>query len=223
MHFVRAGLIIGCCLTLPSCARDAESADDTAAAPAESLASAPAPAPGEPDLDAIRMATERFRDVNVALAEGFIPDPTGMCVTAAMEGQPAENGAMGIHYFRPDLLGLTGPPNPRVNGTGTYTDFNAPAVLIYEPQPDGSLELVAVENVVFQKAWTEAGNTSPPTFHSVTYQTMQDDPATEPDEAHGFEPHYEHHVWLYRENPNGVFVPFNPAVTCAHAGHAQTS
>jgi hypothetical protein len=48
-------------------------------------------------------------------------------VNAAMEGLPAENGAMGIHYFRPDLLGLTGPPNPRVNGTGTYTDFNAPA------------------------------------------------------------------------------------------------
>jgi hypothetical protein len=23
-------------------------------------------------------------------------------------------------------------------------------------------------------------------------------------------------VWLYRENPNGLFTPFNPAVTCAH-------
>jgi hypothetical protein len=23
-------------------------------------------------------------------------------------------------------------------------------------------------------------------------------------------------VWLYRENPNGVFKPFNPAVSCAH-------
>lgn len=226
MHIVRAGLIIGCCLTLPSCARDAEPENDAAVAPAESLTPASEPAPGEPALDAIRLATERFRDVNVALAEGFIPDPTGMCVTAAMEGQPAENGAMGIHYFRPDLLGITGPPDPRVDGTSTYTDFNAPAVLIYEPQADGSLELVAVENIVFQKSWAEAGNTSPPTFHSVTYQTMQDDPATEADEAHGFEPHYEHHIWLHRENPNGVFVPFNPAVTCEHAehaGHAQAS
>jgi hypothetical protein len=226
MHLVRAGLIAGCCLTLVSCAPDAEPADDAAAAPAESLAPATTPAPGEPDLDAIRLATERFRDVNVALAEGFIPDPTGMCVTSAMEGQPAENGAMGIHYFRPDLLGITGPPNPRVDGTSTYTDFNAPAVLIYEPQADGSLELVAVENVVFQKSWMEAGNAGPPSFHGVKYETMQDDPATEADEAHGFEPHYERHVWLYRENPRGVFVPFNPAVTCENAapgGHAQTS
>ena len=33
-----------------------------------------------------------------------------------------------------------------------------------------------------------------------------------------FEPHYDRHVWLYRENPNGVFTPFNPAVTCAIPG-----
>ncbi|MGH7447004.1 MAG: hypothetical protein ACRELT_05570, partial [Longimicrobiales bacterium] len=143
-----------------------------------------APAPGEPDLDAVRAATERFRNVDVALAEGYIPDPSGMCATAEMEGRPAEEGAMGIHYFRPDLLGVAGPPNPRVDGTSTYTDFSQPAVLIYEPQMDGSLELVAVENLVFQKAWTESGNTSPPTFHTVAYESMVDDPATEVDEAH---------------------------------------
>jgi hypothetical protein len=38
----------------------------------------------------IKAANERFTDVNVALAEGYIPDPTGACVTAEMEGQPAE-------------------------------------------------------------------------------------------------------------------------------------
>jgi len=53
-------------------------------------------------------------------------------------------------------------------------------------------------------------------FHGVPYDTMQDDPATATDEAHMFEPHYDRHVWLYRENPNGVFKPFNPAVSCAH-------
>jgi hypothetical protein len=31
-----------------------------------------------------------------------------------------------------------------------------------------------------------------------------------------FEPHYDRHVWTYRENPNGVFEPYNPAVTCEH-------
>ena len=29
---------------------------------------------------------------------------------------------MGIHYFRPDLLGITAPPSPRVNGVGTHTE-----------------------------------------------------------------------------------------------------
>jgi hypothetical protein len=43
---------------------------------------------------------------------------------------------------------------------------------------------------------------------------MQDDLATEADEAHGFEPHYELHFWLYKKNPSGMFSPFNPDVSC---------
>lgn len=175
-----------------------------------------APAPGEPSLAAMRAATERFRDVKVALAEGYIPDPGNICDTAEMMGQSAAMGAMGIHYFRPDLLGITGPPNPRVNGTGTHTDFLKPAVLIYEPQENGSLQLVAVENLVFIEAWEAAGNKAPPSFHGVPYDRMEDDPATELDEAHMFEPHYDRHVWLYRENPNGIFAQYNPDVTCKH-------
>lgn len=173
----------------------------------------------EPDLNAVRAATERFRDVKVALAEGYIPDPMNLCDTAEMMGQPAELGVMGIHYFRPDLLGITGPPNPRVNGSGTHTDFLRPAVLIYEPQKDGSLELVAVENLVFIEAWEAAGNREPPSFMGVPFDKMADDPATEIDEAHMFEPHYDRHVWLYRENPNGVFAQYNPNATCEH--HSQ--
>jgi hypothetical protein len=30
------------------------------------------------------------------------------------------------------------------------------------------------------------------------------------------------HVWVYRDNPNGVFAPFNPAVTCEHHRGAKT-
>jgi hypothetical protein len=175
------------------------------------------PAAGEPDLDEVRAATERFRDVNVALAEGYIQDPSGMCVTAAMEGRPAEEGAMGIHYFRPDLLGITGPPDPRVTGTGTHTDFRNPAILIYEPQADGAMELVAVENLVFIDAWAQAGNRQPPSFHGIPWDRMEDDPGTEVDEAHGFDPHYDRHVWIYRTNPDGVFAQFNREVTCRHA------
>jgi hypothetical protein len=96
-------------------------------------------APGEPSLSQVRAATDRFRDVNVALAEGYVRDPLNLCDTAEMMGRPAELGAMGIHFFRPDLLGIAGPPNPRVDGTGIHTEFQRPSILIYEPQSDGSL------------------------------------------------------------------------------------
>jgi len=192
-----------------------------AACGAATTAHVETPGPGEPTFAQIRAATERFQDVNVALAEGYIRDPANICETADMMGRPVADGAMGVHYFRPDLLGVTAPPNPRVDGVGTHTDFNLPAVLIYEPQADGSMQLVAVENLVFKASWAAAGNTAPPTFHGVAYDNMEDDPATALDEAHNFMPHYDRHVWLYRENPNGVFTPFNPAVSCAHhSGHA---
>jgi hypothetical protein len=174
------------------------------------------PRPGEPSLADVRLATEKYRDVKVALAEGYIRDPADMCETADMMGLSPDKGAMGIHYFRPDMLGITSPPNPRVDGNGTHTDFRKPSILLYEPQADGSLELVGVENLVFAAAWKAAGNDAPPAFHGVAYDTMIDDPATALDEAHNFAPHHDRHVWLYRENPNGVFTPFNPRVTCKY-------
>lgn len=181
---------------------------------------------GEPSLEEVKELTAKYQDVQVALAEGYIRDPGDICDTADMMGRPKELGAMGIHFFRPDLLGISAPPNPRVDGNGTHTDFLKPSILIYEPQADGSLELVAVENLVFAKAWHAAGHDRPPSFHGVEYDSMKDDPATAIDEAHMFEPHYDRHVWLYRDNPNGVFAQFNPKVSCAHgssqmAGHAS--
>jgi hypothetical protein len=186
-------------------------------------AAAPAPAAGEPTLAEVRAATERFQDVKVALAEGYIADPGNSCETAGHMGMAKELGGMGIHYFRPDLLGITAPPNPRVDGNGIHTDFRKPSILIYEPRADGSLELVAVENLVFEKAWKAAGHSERPSFHGVPYEHMVDDPATKADEAHMFEPHFDRHVWLYRDNPKGVFTPFNPTVTCEHAKGPQVA
>jgi hypothetical protein len=176
----------------------------------------------DPTLDAVRTATARFKDVKVALAEGYVRDPGNMCDAATDMGKPASLGVMGIHFFRADLLGITAPPSPKVNGSGTHTDFLKPAVLIYEPQKDSSLALVAVENLVFIKAWEAAGNKTPPSFQGVAYDKMVDDPKTAIDEAHNFEPHYDRHVWIYRDNPNGVFAQFNPKVSCQyHLGGAH--
>jgi hypothetical protein len=205
--------VVSICLAA-ACGGSADSSADGAAA-----ADAAASATIATELDNLRRTHERFQDVNVALAEGYIPDPSGMCVTAEMEGLPATDGAMGVHYLRPDLLGLTQGPG-RVNGTGTHTDFSKPAVLLYEPQADGTLKLLGIENLVWVAAWQQAGNAAPPDFQGQGYNHMTDDPATSVDEAHGFEPHYDLHVWLYRDNPNGVFTPFNPAVSCEHGQHA---
>ncbi|HEX7930992.1 MAG TPA: hypothetical protein VF470_08845 [Sphingomicrobium sp.] len=178
--------------------------------------------PPEPTLEQVRAATERFKDVKVALAEGYVRDPMDECVTASMVGYPSHEGTMGVHYIRMDLLGIKGPPNPRVTGNSIYTDFNKPAVLIYEPQADGSVQLVAVENLVFQKAWHDAGNKARPTFQGKPYNYMADDPTTKQvDEGHMFEPHYDLHVWLYRDNPGGMFAQFNPDVSCAAHKHAH--
>lgn len=181
------------------------------------LATACESAPKEPTLDEVRSIAAKYRDVNVAKAEGYTTD--NKCVTAEMLGHPAAMGGMGLHYVRRDLLGLPPKPPPkdsgRVQGTGTHTDFRQPAMLVYEPQPDGSLELVAVENLVFASAWHEKTK-QPPKFHGQAWPLLKDDPATGIDEAHGWEPHYEQHLWVFRNNPNGAYSPFNPGVTCRH-------
>jgi hypothetical protein len=168
---------------------------------------------GSPSLEEIRAATEKYQDVNAALADGFVAPPDNACVSAAAEGLPAEWGAMGIHYMHPERLGVTA-MEPRVNGNGMNQDFLQPSILVYEPGENGELTLVAVENLIFEKAWQEAGNGGPPMLGDIPWDRMVDDPNTPLDEAHGFEPHYDLHAWVGRKNPAGDFKPFNTAVKC---------
>ncbi len=164
------------------------------------------------DLDQLRELTTKYKDIEVALADGYI-SPDNHCVSAKGEGLPAELGAMGIHYIQPALLEITA-TEPRVDGMSTHTDWTRPSVLIYEPQSDGSLELVAVENLVFEKAWEASAKTEELVLNGRGWDHMADDPATAGDEAHGFMPHFDQHVWIFRENPMGELMPFNPNVNC---------
>ena len=167
-----------------------------------------------PQLAAVRAATERYRDVKVAIADGYVSEKA--CI--ALPG----TGAMGVHFVHPKRMGLV-MTDGRIDGTDTEIDPTQPELLIYEPQRDGSLELVAVEYYTAQKAW---GAGPRPTFYGVPFDAMQDDLATpDVDEGHGFTPHYDLHVCLYRENPRGTFAQWNPNVSCdaapaGHAGHA---
>ena len=170
---------------------------------------APAPPDGEPTLDDVRAATERYADVEVALAAGYVRDWLDSCETPYHMGLTDETGAMGIHFVRPDLLEI-GPDGTRLDVASTHTDFLEPAVLIYEPQADGSLELVALENLVSAEAWEAAGHLEPPSFHGVPFDYRPDDPSMMT------RAQYDRHVWLYRDNPNGIFAQYNPAVSCRH-------
>lgn len=165
-------------------------------------------------VQTIRAATVQFEKIENALAAGYIPDPSGRCISAAAEGLPPQLGAMGIHYMRPDMLGIT-TTAPRVDGNNTHTDFMNPSILLYEPQADGSMRLVGVENLVFEKGWRTAGNTEAPRLLTRSWDRMADDSSTAQDEAHGFEPHFDQHVWLVGL-PEHALLPFNPAVTCDH-------
>lgn len=184
-------------------------------AAAVALASAAPAIADEYDYDALRASVEKYKDIDVALAEGFVPDPSGVCVTAEAEGLPAELGGMGIHFLNPALLQITA-DRPRVDGQGTHTDFLTPAILLYEPQADGSLVLVGIENLVFEAAWRALGNDGPPVMNGRPWDRMADHHDTDADEAHGFTPHFDQHVWLFRDNPAGMLEPFNPNVTCEH-------
>lgn len=79
-------------------------------------------------------------------------------------------------------------------------DPSLPDGLIYEPETNAPPRLVAVELAVPYALWT---GSQPPTFLGATFQ--------EEDEFGVF----GLHVWIWRDNPNGLFAETNPKVSCA--------
>ncbi len=75
-------------------------------------------------LAEVRNATAKYHDVNVALADGYLPSPE--CAA-----HPTEGG-MGYHYIKPALAG------------DLESDPLQPELLLYAPTSDG-LKLVGVE------------------------------------------------------------------------------
>ena len=165
----------------------------------------------QPDqsLQQLARQLEPYKSVEYAMDQGYIK-------TSACEVHPTL-GAMGFHYVRPDLLGLTPPVDGRVNGTGTYTGVNPPPILLYAPDGHGGEKLVGIELLVFAEAW-HAETKQAPKFRGREYDYMADDPATPQDEAHGFMPHYDLHIWLYESNPSGMYAQWNPDLDCNNLG-----
>jgi hypothetical protein len=133
---------------------------------------------------AVRAATSKYHDVKVAIGDGYLP--TEQCVDGP-------EGGMGYHYFNPKL------------GGDLESDPLKPELLIYAPNGNGGLKLVAVE--YFQ---ANAGQARP---------TIMGQPFDGPMPGHepGMPEHYDLHFWIWQPNPDGVFAPWNPSVSCAHA------
>lgn len=163
----------------------------------------------QPDqaLQELARQLEPFKDVAYAESQGYVR-------TSGCETHPTL-GAMGYHYSKASLLGITGLVDGRVNGNGTYTGTNPPAVLLYVPDGHGGVKLAGIELLVFAEAWHEK-NQHPPMYRGREYNYMADNPATPQDEAHNFMPHYDLHIWLFEHNPSGLYAQWNPALSCSN-------
>jgi hypothetical protein len=198
-RLARAMVLAACCL-MGACA---EPSSSPSVPSLEDRFASQIPWAGNPQLSkalaALRDTTDIYHDVNVAFAAGYRPSSAGC------ESDPT--GAMGIHYGHGGLLGIVRGSNPPT-GTDAVIDPLRPEVLLYEPQADGSRRLVGIEFVVYRAAW-DAVNPSPPTFAGVPFDRKFGS------ESHGHADHYELHIWLWRNNPLGMFAPWNPKVSCA--------
>ena len=137
-----------------------------------------------PELKAARAATAKYNAVTKALADGYVS--TVACVSSPPI--PGNLGGMGFHYVNLGLMDTT-------------VDPLTPEILLYAPNGAG-VRLVGVEYTVL-----DVGQPTAPTIFG---QTMEG-----PMPGHGGGPsHYDIHVWLWEENPNGIFTSFNPNVSC---------
>jgi hypothetical protein len=147
------------------------------------------------DLQAAKAALAKYSDPIVAVRDGYFS--TVACIdfpTGATDGPVVyPPGAMGVHFLNPANIG------PKL-------DTTKPQILIYE-QVGGKLVLTAAEWFVPVEV---AGGVAPTIFGQTLAGPMD-----------GHEPiipaalkHYDLHVWLWKDNPKGMFTSTNAAVKC---------
>ena len=163
----------------------------------------PAPEPAAPavlpqvpaDVEAARTALERFKDPVVAVREGYfstlgcVEFPAGNSEGANMNYKP---GAMGVHFLNPAYIGPT-------------LDPAKPQILLYEWAGD-SLQLTGAEWFM-----PVAVSSTPPTIFGQTLDgPMEGHAPILPAELH----HWDLHVWMWKDNSNGLFHSTNASVKC---------
>lgn len=154
-----------------------------------------------PELVGVRAQLDKYRDPIVAIYDGYLS--TVACIEypkgAAEGSMQYVPGGMGVHFLN---MGFVGPT----------LDPAKPQVLIYEPVGD-SLRLVAAE--WFMPSEVAAKN-RPAIFGKELQGPMEGHQPLMPAGFH----HYDLHVWLWKDNPAGVYSPTNPAVRCQAQGYS---
>ena len=148
-----------------------------------------------PDLQAARTALAKYSDPFAAVRDGYFSTlacmdfPMGM-TDGSVEYPP---GAMGVHFLNAANIG------PKLDPT-------KPQVLIYEPV-GGKLVLAGAEWFVPVQA---AGGVVPTIFGQTLAGPMDGHEPIMPASLR----HYDLHVWLWKDNPRGVFTSTNAALKC---------
>ncbi|HKA59167.1 MAG TPA: hypothetical protein VKD28_11190 [Gemmatimonadales bacterium] len=156
----------------------------------------PASKPSLPaNLTATRAALDKYQDPVAAVRDGYFS--TVGCIDypkgGTGEGQMAyKPGGMGVHFLNPALIGPT-------------LDSLKPQVLIYEPVGN-RLRLVAAEWFVPTAVSKEA----PMIFGTKLDGPMEGHAPVLPVELH----HWDLHVWLWKDNPNGLMHSTNSTIKC---------
>jgi len=175
-----AQLLIGI-VVLAGCSSDPTTATTVTGAQSRTAASTQASGAAElRDLATLRRVTARFHDFDTAVGAGWSAK-----ITACMSDPVL--GGMGFHYGNTALI----------DGTARV---DQPELLLYEPEQNGRLRLVAVEYII------------PYAFHSR-------DAAPPVLFGHEFQQNdvfqlWGLHAWVWKENASGMFANWNPAVNC---------
>lgn len=120
---------------------------------------------------------------------------TFLFMNMCMTGATGSNvGGMGYHWVNTGLL-------------DAHVDVETPEALLYEPEADGRQRLVAVEYVIPKDLWH---NAEAPTLFGRTFKLNKFDL-------------WALHVWVWKDNPDGLFADWNPLVTCENAAPQTAS
>ena len=144
-------------------------------------------------------ASRKYDDIAVAETEGYV---------AVSKCESSADGTMGVHYGHPDKMAA--PP-----------DVGNPPLLLYLPKPEGQ-QLVAIEyfQPILQDGEPYFGSPSEPPREDFLPKNPPElfdgQPFDGPMAGHNPEMpwHYDQHVWLYADNPDGLFAMWNSAIHC---------